>query len=149
MKRKIAQMTSLILINASLVWAQAEIAPIQPTELTSGELQEDLPMKLINSTPDIYMEIQGIKARQQQAVEIAADYHARKITPEEAEQKLYPLLSENVKLELPYIDSQIEQLKNQIRILEEAKWNPDVLIKKRIEEVLGIFPTFAPETNTQ
>lgn len=65
-------------------------------------------------------------------------YYQGALSAQEAEQDLFPLIKQEIQQgELQGLDFQIQALEKQLEFLKKAKSDPDLLVKKRIDELLG------------
>lgn len=98
--------------------------------------QEELE-RLKKMDPKLYEQRKKDLERQAKINAILKDFHQGKLTDEQSESQLYPLMKEELGLEISGLDARIKRLEKQLEFMRSAKRNPDVLIKKRIDQMLG------------
>ncbi len=73
--------------------------------------------------------------------QILESFRQNKIDASTAERQLYPLIKEQSKVDLGAIESRIERVKKYLNELEVIKKDPDILIRKRVDVMLGGAPS--------
>jgi len=139
--RKILILSLLLLSCPTFVFAQQSTNPEQmqkQMEKMRQEFekrqQEDLE-NLKKTDPKAYQERNDSLDRQAKINSILTSFHAGKISVSQAEQQLYPLVKQNIKD--MNVDAEIARLEKRLEYLKKVKRDPDLLIKKRIDELLG------------
>lgn len=87
--------------------------------------------------PKAYEQQKAQYDRQKKISQLLQAYHDRKLSDSSAAQQLYPLIKADVNEEAKSIDERIEQAKQYLTDLQEIKRNPELLIKRRIDRLLG------------
>lgn len=98
--------------------------------------QEELE-RLKKMDPRLYEQRQRDLQRQTKINAILKDFREGKLTDAQSEGQLFPLMKEELSLEINGLDDRIKRLEKQLAFMRSAKQNPDVLIKKRIDQMLG------------
>ena len=87
--------------------------------------------------PDLYESRKAVEARQKRISEIATSFHQNTISAQEAEQQLTPLIKEELRSEISQLDRKISALEKKLDFLKQAKRDPNLLVEKRMDELLG------------
>lgn len=98
--------------------------------------QEELE-RLKNIDPKLYEQRKKDLERQAKINAILNDFHQGKLTDGQSESQLFPLVKEELDLEIRGLGDKIKRLEKQLVFMRSAKQNPDVLIKKRIGQMMG------------
>lgn len=106
-------------------------------EETEKRRQEELAV-LKKMDLEIYKERVALYERQEKINKIVSDFHQKKISEKAAKRKLFPLVKKDLKDTIENIPNRIEQLKKQVDFLQKAKRKPNLLIEKRINQILGL-----------
>lgn len=96
--------------------------------------------------PQLYKERKLAIDTQSKIEAILSSYSQGKISAIEAERQIYPYVKQSMQ---PYIDglgTYIERLEKKLTILKKARSNPDILIKQRIDQMLGKAPINPEDT---
>ncbi len=88
-------------------------------------------------SPEAYKSQKKAMDRQDQISQILSAYSQKTITAEEAERRLTPFIRQQVQQELTSMDEQIKMMEKKLAALRQAKGNPNALVKKRIDQMLG------------
>lgn len=83
------------------------------------------------------MPVGGSPELQKKIDVIVYAYQRGSLSGQEAAQDLYPLVKQEVEGKLQGLDEQVANLEKELEALKKAKSNPDLLVKKRIDELLG------------
>ena len=75
--------------------------------------------------------------RQTKIGAVVKAFYTKSISAEAAESQLTPLIRQDVQAEVAALPSQIERLEKRLDFLRKARTNPDLLIKKRVDQMLG------------
>jgi hypothetical protein len=135
------------------VWANGQTAPpdmkvikaqqeqmrqqMEKMRQESEQRQEQALENLKKVNPQAYEKQKARQEQQSKISEILQSFRNQKIDAASAERQLYPLIKARVEGELVGIDIRISQVKKQLKELEQAKNNPDSLVKKSIDQLLG------------
>lgn len=103
--------------------------------------QEELE-RLKKENPQLYQQRKEALEKQEKINSILSYFREGRISASQAESQLYPLIREEIKAEMSGLESRIERLEKELEFLKKAKNNPDLLIKRRIDLMLG---RIAPE----
>lgn len=98
--------------------------------------QENLE-RLKQISPQAYESQKKAQDRQGQIGQILSDYQQKKISADDAERKLTPLIRQEVQQEMAGMDNQIKAAEKKLATLRQAKGNPNALVKKRVDQMLG------------
>jgi hypothetical protein len=110
--------------------AQKEAQKIQERE--DAELE-----RLKTADYKSYLETKSLRDRQEKISDVLSLFRVGKISADKAEAKLYPLIKEEVQPELKALPEKIKKLEGKLEYYKKAKSNPDLLIKKYIDQLLG------------
>ena len=114
----------------------ADFPPIQP-----GQKPPPIPQemrRLMQQPPQMSEQEKTAMEREKKIGVIMNAYHQRALSAQEAERDLFPLIKQSIQQrELQGLEFQIQELEKQLEFLKKAKSDPDVLVKKRIDELLG------------
>jgi hypothetical protein len=105
--------------------------------------QEELE-RLKKMDPKLYEQRQRDLQRQTKINAILQEFHQGKLTDAQCESQLFPLIKEELGPEISGLEARIQRLEKQLAFTRSAKQNPDLLIKKRIGQMLGR-PMAGPE----
>lgn len=98
--------------------------------------QEELE-RLKKMDPKLHEQHQRDLQRQTKINAILQEFRQGKLTDTQSENQLFPLMKEELNLEINGLDDRIKRLEKQLAFMRSARQNPDVLIKKRIDQMLG------------
>jgi septal ring factor EnvC (AmiA/AmiB activator) len=101
------------------------------------KMQEEQLERLKRQNPQLYKERKAALDNQAKIDSIVFSFRQGKISASEAERQLYPLIKESMQGEIDVLPKNIERLEKQLEFLKKTQKNPDLLIKKRIDEMLG------------
>ena len=105
-------------------------------------------MKAAN--PGLYEAQKESMERQERIGKIVAGFRQGKLTDTQAQKELSPLVKENLKPDLGQIDDTIAALVKKLAFWKEVKKDPDVLIRQRVDEILGKrLPELPPGVRTR
>lgn len=93
--------------------------------------------RLKELNPEAYQAQLKAQERQAQIGQVMSAYQQQKITAEDAERRLTPLIRQEVQQELAGLDDQIRMTEKKLAALRRAKGNPNALVKKRVDQMLG------------
>lgn len=102
-------------------------------EKRQGEEME----RLKKDFPALYEERKGAMTQQSKINEIVSSFHQQALSLQEAQGKLYPVVREQMRADIAGLDQKIAALEKQLDSLKKARSNPDLLVKKRIDGLLG------------
>ncbi len=104
-------------------------------EMQSRELE-----RLQQDYPAIYETRKTADARRNKISAVVAAFHQNKISAQETEQKLIPLMREELREQINQMDQKISALEKHLAFLKKAKQDPHLLVEKKINELLGLTP---------
>lgn len=99
-------------------------------------LQDELE-HLKETNPRLYEQRKNDFERQAKISAILKEFREGKLTAAQSQNQLFPLIREEQGPEISRLDDRIKRLEKQLAFMRSAKQNPDVLIKKRIEKLMG------------
>ena len=100
--------------------------------------------KLRQTSPEVYERLREGEERAQQLQEIRLSFVKQEISREEAERRMYPLFQQDLREMSTSLDARIARLEKKLARLREAKKDPDLLVKQKIDQFLDGVPP-APE----
>lgn len=92
---------------------------------------------LKETDPEEYARQKIIFERSEQIVSILKRFHNKEIDDARAQKELSPLVQQEVEEQMRTIDQQISNAEKYLSELNEIKSNPNLLVQKRIERMLG------------
>lgn len=101
------------------------------------KIQKDELERLKKENPSLYKARKAALEGQDRINEIVSSFRQGKSSLQEAQRHLYPLVKEQLQQELRTLDERIARLEKTLDSLRKAKRNPDLLVKKRVGELLG------------
>ncbi len=137
-----------------LSWAEGPPKPPDPEKMQAEmqkmqkqmqEQQEKERERLKQINPQLYEQTKKADERQRKITAILTAYQQKSISGEEAERRLSSLIREEIQMEGVNLDQEIKNLEKKLAFLKKAKNNPDLLVKKRVDQLLG---KSGPDTNT-
>ncbi|TAN62295.1 hypothetical protein EPN16_01840 [bacterium] len=99
--------------------------------------QEQELEQLKQTNPQVYQERKGAIERQDKFRTILSDFQAGKLTAEQAESQLFPLMKSEMRYELEGLNERIASLEKQLDLLKKAKQDPDLFVRHRVRIMLG------------
>lgn len=93
--------------------------------------------KLKQTDPQLYQERKAAIERQNSLQAVISDFQQGKLTSEQAESQLFPLVKADMRPEQVGLDKQIAMLEQQLDFLKKAKQDPDLLVRRRVAMMLG------------
>jgi hypothetical protein len=124
-------------------------APPSPEEMQRSmqEMQAKEMEQLKKFSPQMYEERKTALEWQKKIDVIVLAYRSGALSAQEAERDLYPLLKQEMKPQemAKGLDAQIARLERKLDFLKKAKADPDLLVKKRIDELLGVSSMPTPD----
>ena len=93
--------------------------------------------QLKKTNPRAYEALNRARERGSEIEGIVAKARGGKLPEEEARKRLYPLLKESHGPELSELRDRIARMEKQLAFLKKAEKNPDLLVHRRIDEMLG------------
>lgn len=114
-------------------------AKIQGMRKNSLEQQKQLMKEMEKQNPELYKKEKAKWERESQIDEILAQYEEKKISADMADTRLRPLIEEQIREEnaSKLVDNRIALTKEQLKELEEIKYNPGQAVRNRIDQLLG------------
>jgi hypothetical protein len=147
--RGILIICGLLVLSPGFVFAKTNKVVSSQQDLTRGAekimreaqaSQERKMQELKKTDPKLYKEKMQQIDNGKEISEILASFRQGKISEEKAERALYPLVQDNMKSSLDGIDSRIATLKKKLKDLQKIKDDPSILVKKRVNQLLGREP---------
>lgn len=87
--------------------------------------------------PKLYQERKESLDRQVEINNILVFLNGGNITATQAEKELYPLVKKDVQSYIANLGNEITRLEKKLQFLKDVKRDPDILIDKRIKQLLG------------
>jgi hypothetical protein len=115
--------------------------PVDPLMREAERARWQQLQQMSHSEPELYQQSKEAMTRQLQINEIVSAYSAGSLSEGQAQQQLYPLIQQDVITELPMLEEKIIQTQKKLVALQDARSNPESLVRKRIDELLGKTPT--------
>ena len=100
--------------------------------------QEEELKRLKEIDPQSYKARVAFLERQEKISKIITDFHQEKISEKAAKKKLRPLVKENMQSYIKALPENIERLQKQLDFLTKVEKNTNLLIDKRIDQMLGL-----------
>jgi uncharacterized coiled-coil protein SlyX len=100
-------------------------------------LQEEQLKELKKNNPELYKERMDDIERWEEINKIVVSYRDGKISEARAVKELYPLVEKSLENYIDGLDERIAKVEKKLESLKDVKSDPDMLIKKRIEQLLG------------
>ena len=92
---------------------------------------------LKKTNPQLYQKKKNDIENKAKIKAIVASFREGKISSSQAESQLSPLVKQQMQDYIKSLDDRIARLQKKLDFYKKAKVNPDLLIKKRIDELLG------------
>jgi vacuolar-type H+-ATPase subunit I/STV1 len=141
--RRILILSLILLSSNTFVFAQKPPSPEQMQKETEkmrreiDKIQQQELERLKKENPEAYQQRKDALDIQAKINEIVSSFRSGKISASQAESQLYPLVKSSLQDSINNLGAQIERLEKKLESLKKAKANPDLLVKKRIDELLG------------
>jgi len=133
-------MRVVVLIGSALAVGMAAQAPALGDQGRAAEqtLQEQKEAAMREAMPpEAYRQRQAMLERRQRINEILVAVREGRLETQEAQRKLHPLVTVQVKAEREQLTEQIERLKAMLAELEELKLHPERVIERRVAALLS------------
>jgi hypothetical protein len=101
------------------------------------KLQEQELEQLKQTSPQLYQERKVAIERQTKLQAILSDFQAGKLTAEQSESQLFPLMKAEMRPELEGLNEGIARIERQLAFLKKAKQDPNLLVRRRVGMMLG------------
>lgn len=101
------------------------------------KMQQQQLETLKKNNPEAYNQQKKTLDDQQKISAILSSFQNKSISADVAEKQLYPLLKNSPEFSTETIDSQIAQTEKKLNSLKKIRTNPDIAVKKRIDQMLG------------
>ncbi|MCG2705926.1 MAG: hypothetical protein L6254_00045 [Candidatus Omnitrophica bacterium] len=92
---------------------------------------------LKQQNPQMYEQMMKQRKAQEGISRVINDYYQKTISYETAKARLYPLVKESLQGRLANLDNEINLLEKKLSELKKAKKDPDYLIGRQIDRILG------------
>lgn len=132
----------LFLGAASFVFAQG--GPSKNMQAENAKLHEEMQRhqknfleNLKKMDPNAYEKQKRNIEAQDKLSQIVQSFREKKIDTDNAFRQMYPLVKELSQDDIKGLEERIKRLKLHLGELEKFKQNPDLLIRKRIDQMLG------------
>lgn len=145
--RSILMMNLILLFSGGFIFAQepkTNPAQMQDSQKQMEKIHQDMEKRqqqelerLKETDPQAYQERRASLDRQAQIQALIASFQAGKISLSQAESQLYPLVEEDMQVYINNLGVMIQRQEKQLEFLKEVRSDPQQLIKKRIDELLG------------
>jgi len=106
----------------------------------ADKMQQNELELLKKQDPQLYKERKLAIDTQAKIQAILSSYSQGKIPAAEAERQIYPYVKQQMQPYIDGLDTYIARLEKKLTILKKARINPDILIKQRIDQMLGKAP---------
>jgi len=132
-------MSQPVAAEAQKMKAEAEKMQQQMEKMRqeAEQRQEEMLERLKTTDPEAYKQQKTRLEQQKKISEILEAFYEKKLDAASAESRLYPLIKAQTEEELAGIDSRIDRARKQLEELENIKANPETLVKKRLDQLLG------------
>jgi len=126
-----------------LVWGEEHQGSKQSageSPLTAFEtLQQQALERLKRENPQAYEQRKAALEREQKMQAVVTAFYQGTLSGDEAERRLTPLVKKQLEEEgaLSSLSARIERLEDKLAFLKKAQKNPNLLVKQRIEQMLG------------
>jgi hypothetical protein len=120
----------------SLAETQETAAGSQTPEEAQQQFEQYLE-SLKTTDPDAYLRLKLRMDRQQAIGQILSAFQQQQLDVAAAEQRLRPLVRDEVALELASANPAIASAKRLVEQLEAVKRDPDLLVQRRLDQLLG------------
>jgi len=102
------------------------------------ENRQEKELEMLKKTnPQLYQKKKNDIENKAKIKAIVASFREGKISSSQAESQLSPLVKQQMQDYIKSLDDRIARLQKKLDFYKKAKVNPDLLIKKRIDELLG------------
>ena len=99
--------------------------------------REEMLQRMKEVSPDIYQQTLKMQERQERIDKILEAFRQNTLSAEDAERRLAPLVREEIREQAAAQNEEIRRLENRLSQLRQAKDNPEKLVKKRVDQMLG------------
>lgn len=137
LKASVISCIYILFFSYGLFAQEPPVLDFQKMEQEVKKAQQAQLENLKDINPKLYKELIEAQARQEKISAIIMDLNNKKISQSSAESQLYPLVKDDMQQEISGLDQRIKQLEQNLDFLKEAKSDPDILIKKRINQMTG------------
>lgn len=129
------------------IFAQMPAAPGQPKSKEGYDFKkleaerkkaEEKHLEMVKQqNPQLYEQMMKQRKAQDEISRVINNYYQKTISYEAAKAKLYPLVKESLQGRLANMDNEINLLENKLNALKKAKKDPDYLISREVDRMLG------------
>lgn len=133
----------ILLLSSRLVFAEQSLKQENMQKMMEkrqqerqGREQRELE-RLKKTSPELYKQRKDSQDRSAKISAILSSFRQKKISDSEAERQLYPLVKQGMQGQIDHLGQTIERLEKRLKSLKEAKQDPDSLIKKGVDQMLG------------
>lgn len=121
----------ILLFFSGIIFAQQPPSPVVKMQREMQGVRQEKE----NSKP--YKQRQDVLENQTKINAIVVAFREGKISSFQAESQLSPLVKQEMQDDINNLESRIARLEKELEFLKRAKANPDLLIKERIDQMLG------------
>ena len=138
-----------LLLGLCSAWgfAEEQAAPKQSGGIQTGDslfkafetLRQQELERLKRENPQAYEQRKAALEREQKMQAVVTAFYQGTLSGDEAERRLTPLVKKQLEEEgaLSSLSARIERLEDKLAFLKKAQKNPNLLVKQRIEQMLG------------
>lgn len=144
-------LTALLFMTTGAARAEEPPKPPSPEEMSRQmektqqemkKLQEQEMEQLKKTSPEQYQKRKSSLELQQQINSILTAFQQGTLSAADAERKLTPLVRQLIEDQTKQLGTEIGRLEKKLDSLRKAKANPDLLVKKQVDMLLGrVSPT--------
>ena len=111
--------------------------PMEKMRKEHERMQQEHLERLRQTDPQLYEQQKASIERQKKITAILTDWQQKKISESAAESQLAPLIRQDSKAEIAALGERIARLEKRLEFLRKAKADPGLLVKKRLDQLLG------------
>ena len=143
MKKNLCSFLILLCLSGALVFAEdsppqaTDVKKYEETQKRIQEIQLKSFERMQKDHPEMYKARKESMGRQAKIKEIVSLFRQGTITLEQAESQLRSLVREDVQDAGKNLDSKIKRLEKTLEFYKKAKNDPNFLVQKRLDEILG------------
>ncbi len=150
---RLVLISALVMCVPLLALAQEAPPPLDPAamqqeleqmEAEGRRMEEEHLAQLQQMDPELYQQEKGRMERQRKIEALVAQVHAGTLSATQAERKLSPLVQQDLQVELTTLPDRISQLEEHLTFLRRVQKDPDLLIRQRIDQLLGRTSELSP-----
>lgn len=109
----------------------------QDIEQKMKQMQQEELERLKKENPQLYQQRRDAFDRQTKISAILSSFHAKTLSESQVESQLYPLIKQDVQQYATGLGAEIQRVEKRLEFLRKVKSNPEILVKKRLDQLLG------------